>query len=256
MRELNAIATLAYRDLVKLLRDPMRIISTFLFPLMFIFILGGSMREMVDEYEFMDYVFTGVLGQTLFQSAALGVIWLIDDREHDFSQEIFVSPISRYTIILGKISGETLVAWSQGLGILAFGFLAGVHFTFQQLVALTWSGLVACLFGGAFGVMVLSNLSSRRAADQIFPFIMLPQYFLAGVFNQVRVLPWYLDVLSKLSPMRYAVDLVRGAFYAGRPDYEAVVLLPLPVNAALIAAAFAVFLVIGTFLFVRSERNR
>jgi ABC-2 type transport system permease protein len=104
--------------------------------------------------------------------------------------------------------------------------------------------------------MVLSNLSSRRAADQIFPFIMLPQYFLAGVFNQVRVLPWYLDVLSKLSPMRYAVDLVRGAFYAGRPDYEAVVLLPLPVNAALIATAFTVFLVIGTFLFVRSERNR
>lgn len=259
MRELNAIATMAYRDVMKLLRDPARLMASFLFPLLFIVILGGSMQANVGEqlgYNFLSFVFVGVFAQTLFQSAAMGVVSLIDDREHDFSQEIFVSPISRYTIILGKIVGETLVAWTQGLGILAFGLLAGVQVSLGQFIGLTWVGIVICLFGAAFGVIVLSNLPTRRTADQIFPFIMLPQFFLAGVFNPIRVLPWYLEFLSRIAPMRYAVDLARGVFYTGQADYQAVVLAAPGLNLALVAAAFLVFLVIGTFLFVRSERNR
>ncbi len=259
MREIYAITTIAYRDWMKLLRDPMRLVSTFILPLMFIVILGGSMQANVGKglgYDFLTFTFTGVFAQTLFQSAAMGIISLIDDRENDFSQEIFVSPISRYSIVLGKIVGETLVALTQGLGVLVFGFVAGVTFTVWQLLGLVWVGVVVCLFGAAFGVIVLSNLSTRRSADQIFPFLMLPQFFLAGVFNPIRVLPWYLDILSKLSPMRYAVDLTRGVFYAAQPDYAKVVLQGAALNFAIMAAAFLVFLVVGTFLFVRSERNR
>jgi ABC-2 type transport system permease protein len=259
MRDIYAIETMAYRDLMKLLRDPARLISSFIFPLLFIMILGGSMQGNLGPvlgYNFMSFVFTGVLAQTLFQSSAMGVISLIDDRENDFSQEIFVSPISRYTIILGKIAGETLVALVQGVGILFFGLLAGVTFNLGQLIGLLWVGIVICLFGAAFGVVVLSNLNNRRTADQIFPFIMLPQFFLAGVFNPIRVLPWYLDILSRISPMRYAVDLARGIFYMGEAEYSKVTLASPLFNLALIGIGFLVFLIIGTYLFVRNERNR
>ena len=259
MREVYAIMTIAYRDLMKLLRDPSRLIATFILPLLFITILGGSMQANVGEeigYNYLTFVFTGVFAQTLFQSASMGIISLIDDRENDFSQEIFVSPISRYSIILGKIIGETLVALTQGFGIFVFGLVAGVTFSMSQMFSIIWVGVVICLFGGAFGVMVLSNLPSRRAADQIFTFIMLPQFFLAGVFNPIRVLPWYLDILSRLSPMRYAVDLARGVFYADGPDYGKVVLQGPMLNLVIMTVAFLVFLVVGTFLFVRNERNR
>ncbi|MBI3536975.1 MAG: ABC transporter permease, partial [Chloroflexi bacterium] len=62
-------------------------------------------------------------------------------------------------------------------------------------------------------------------------------------------------ILSKLSPLRYAVDLARGVFYAGSPDYRVVLAAPL-VNLGIIAAEFAGFLIFGTVLFVRRERNR
>jgi ABC-2 type transport system permease protein len=55
---------------------------------------------------------------------------LIKDRENDFSQEIFVSPISRYSIIIGKIVGESLVAFSQAIVVLLFGLVIGIPFTF------------------------------------------------------------------------------------------------------------------------------
>lgn len=259
MREFNAILTIAYRDLMKLLRDPVRLTSTLIMPLLFIAILGGSMQANMGKglgYDFMPYIFTGVFAQTLFQSAALGIVSLIDDRENDFSQEIFISPISRYSIILGKIVGETLVALTQGVGVVIFGLVAGVTFSPGQLFNLLWVGVIVCLFAASFGVIILSNLPSRRAADQVFNFVMLPQFFLAGVFNPIHSLPWYLDILSRISPMRYAVDLTRGIFYTGKTEYAEAVLQAPMLNLGIMLAAFLIFLVIGTYLFVRSERNR
>lgn len=256
---MNALLTVAHRDLTKLLRDPTRMLSTFVFPFVFLAALGGSMQANLGGsvgFDFMSFVFTGVFAQTLFQSSAMGLISLIEDRENDFSQEIFVAPVSRYAIVLGKIAGETLVALPQGIAVVAFGLLLGVSFSLSQVLGLAMVAIPVCLFGGAFGLLVLSNLSSQRAAQQIFPFIILPQFFLAGIFNPIQVLPWYLEVLSRISPMRYAVDLTRDVFYAGQPEYEQVVLAGPLLNAAIIGVMFIGFLVVGTLLFVRSERNR
>ena len=85
---------------------------------------------------------------------------------------------------------------------------------------------------------------------------MLPQFFLAGVFNPIGHLPWYLDVISHISPMRYAIDLLRGVYYSFLPESVPVALDPVPVNLAVIGAMFVGFMVVGTTLFVRSERNR
>ena len=256
---LNAVLVISYRDLVKFLRDPARWFWSFIFPLLFIGIFGETMRANLGAgagYDFLTFTFTGVLAMTLFMSAAEGVLSLLEDRENDFSQEMFVSPISRYAIVFGKIAGESLVALPQGIAIVIFGLVIGVPISAPQLIGLAVVSIAASLFGGAFGVILMASFNSRRAASQIVPFIMMPQYFLAGVFTPIRVLPWYLDILSRLSPMRYAVDLTRGIFYSGQPEYAKVVLQAPIANMAVIGVAFAACLVVGTFLFVRRERNR
>ena len=258
-RPVDAILTIAYRDVLKFLRDPIRIVASFAFPVVFIVVLGGSLDNNLGEnigFDFLTFTFTGVLAQTLFQSSALGIVSMIEDRENDFSQEIFVAPISRYAIVFGKIAGEALVALAQGVGLVALAAAIGVPMSVGQVVGLIPTGIAACLLGGAFGVIVLSRISSQRAAQQLFPFVFLPQFFLAGVFNPVRVLPWYLDVLSRLAPLRYAVDLVRGVFYAGSREAPLVVLAPVGVNLLVAGGMFAAFWVSGTALFVRGERNR
>jgi ABC-2 type transport system permease protein len=255
--EASAILVLAHRDFVKLLRDRARIVADFSFPLIFIGILGTTLQAGFgdkSDVNLLGFVFTGVLGQTVWQSSAMGLISLLADREQDFSQEIFVSPISRYSIILGKILGESLVALPQALGILAFALILQIPLSGEQLVRLLLAAGVVALFGGAFGVIVLANLGSQRAANQIFPFVMLPQFFLAGIFNPIQNLPLPLDILSKISPMRYAVDLMRDAYYGVTP--QRVELFDASTNLAIMGAMFAAFMVAGTFLFVRAERNR
>jgi ABC-2 type transport system permease protein len=256
MTEVSAILTLAHRDLVKLLRDRTRIIADFSFPLIFIGVLGPMLQAGFGDragINLTHFIFTGALAQTVWQSTALGMIFLLMDREQDFSQEIFVSPISRYSIILGKILGESLVALPQAIAIVALGVVLGVPFTLPLLGAMLLATIVVALFGGAFGVFVLSRLENQRQANQIFPFVMLPQFFLAGVFNPITNLPLPLDILSKISPMRYAVDLMRDVYYGSG---SGIAVFDLPTNLGIIAAEFALFMVIGTAGFVRAERNR
>jgi ABC-2 type transport system permease protein len=259
MSEFGPVLAIAQRDLMKLLRDRPRLVTTLIFPLLLIGVLGGSLQSNLGRhvgFNFLAFTFTGVLGMTLFQSTAQGVISLINDRENDFSQEMFVSPISRYSIVFGKILGESLVALPQGLAIVVFALVVGIRANALQLLGLAVVAIIVCLLGGAFGVLVLSNFHGQEVAAQIFTFVMLPQYFLAGIFNPINVLPPYLEVLSRISPMRYGVDLARAAFYAGRSEAPRVVLDSPLLDLAVIVAMFAIFLAIGTVLFVRNERNR
>ena len=74
--------------------------------------------------------------------------------------------------------------------------------------------------------------------------------------NPIAILPWYLEIASRISPMRYVVDLFRDVVYSGRPEYHRVVLLDPLTNLTVMAVMFGVFIVIGTTLFVRRETNR
>jgi ABC-2 type transport system permease protein len=113
-----------------------------------------------------------------------------------------------------------------------------------------------CLIGGSFGILLLSIFGSQRAANQIFPYFIFPQIFLAGVFNPLQNVSWYLTIISKVMPLTYAVDLVRNAYYAGRPEYSRIIVANPLVNITIIGGLFLVFVFIGTALFVNSERNR
>ncbi|HEX2647633.1 MAG TPA: ABC transporter permease, partial [Candidatus Dormibacteraeota bacterium] len=126
MNELNAIAAIAERDLMKFIRDRTRLITTFVLPFLLMGVLGGTLQMNLGRaagFNFVGFTFTGVLGMTIFQSAAGGMAWLSEDRFNDFAQEIFVSPVSRYTIVFGKILGESLVAIAQAAPLVIFALV-------------------------------------------------------------------------------------------------------------------------------------
>lgn len=256
--DVAAVLVIAQRDVTKFLSDRPRMIATFVLPFLLVVILGNSFGGIDSDlgFDYLTFVFTGVFAQALFQSAAGGLVSLVDDRDNDFTQELFVAPVSRYAIVLGKIAGEALVAMVQAVGIVGFGVVAGVRLPLASLPGLVAVGLLVCLSGGAFGLLLLASVRSRRLAEQIFNFVLLPQFFLAGVFNPISDLPLYLDVLSRLAPLRYAVDLTRSVFYLGRPDRAEVVLDNVAATLAVVVTLFTVCLVVGTMLFVRNERNR
>lgn len=263
MNEVNAILTIALRDFTKLLRDRFRFIISFIFPVIFIGALGISLQSNLGKFimfNYLTFTFTGVFAQTLFQSTAAGIISLIQDREQDFSQEMFVSPISRYSIIIGKILGESMVSLVQAVGVILFGLFISMFFSIDisalQLFISIPAIIAACLLGGAFGTLIMAAFGNQRSANQLFPFVIFPQFFLAGVFNPIKDLPFPILILSRMAPMTYAVDFFRGLYYWGKPDYEYVVLYHPLIDLTVITGLFLIMISVGTFLFVRNERNR
>lgn len=259
MNELSTVLAIGSRDFLKFLRDPGRLIGAFIFPFGIMFLMGGTLQLNLGraaQFDFISFTFTGVLGMTLFQSTAQGMASLLEDRQSDFAQEMFVSPVSRYAIIFGKVLGETGVALAQALPLVVFALVLRVPLTPAQVAMLLPVAVLCCFMGGSFGLLALSFMNDQRGSGQLFNFVTFPQMFLAGVISPIKVLPWYLAVLSLMSPMRYVVDLARGVVFTGRPDYSRMVLLAPMANLAMIGLLFVVFMAIGTTLFVRRETNR
>jgi ABC-2 type transport system permease protein len=81
--ELSAIAVIAQRDVIKLLRDRPRLAVNLAFPVLLIGGLGAILQPTVGRVTGLNAVtlaFTGVLAASLFQSAAAGMISIVEDR--------------------------------------------------------------------------------------------------------------------------------------------------------------------------------
>jgi len=116
---------------------------------------------------------------------------------------------------------------------------------------------VVVLLGGSLGVLLSGVFGSNpKAVDQAVIMVIFPQMFLSGALIPIGSSTGVLGVLAHLMPLTYLVDLLRGDFYQGTPTYGRVVLYS-PVTDLAISSALAIaFFVAGTYLFVRSERDR
>jgi ABC-2 type transport system permease protein len=257
--ETSALLAIAQRDVIKLIRDRPRLAVNLAFPVLLIAGLGGLLQATVGKVTGLSTItlaFTGVLAASLFQSSAAGMISIVEDRENDFSRELFIAPVSRLTLLAGKIAGESAVAVSQGVCIVAFAIAFGVRMSGWQVLGLAGTGLACCLLGAAFGLATIAALPNQRSAMQIFQFLIIPQYVLGGVLVPLAGAPRLLGALAWLMPMRYCVDLTRAAFYAGSAAYAKVVIGGPVLDVVVIGALTGSLLSAGAVLFSHRERIR
>ena len=148
------------------------------------------------------------------------------------------------------------MAVAQTIPLVALALVLRVSLSPAQLLLLLPVVILSCLLGGSFGLVGMSLINSQQAANQIFNFLLLPQLFLAGVFNPIKSLPWYFEVLSRLSPLRYVVDLLRDVMYANRPHSLRSCCWAPRRTWRQSRSCSPSSMVAGTTLFVRRETNR
>lgn len=258
-RELNAILTIAARDITISFKKPAILIFSLIMPLFFMVMLGGNLSQnMAGElrFDYGQFMMVGMIVYMLFMATANGIASLVEDKTMNFTQEMMISPISRYSILLGKIFGSFLAAPLQIVGTILIALIMGIRFSFGQFLAVLLISPVICLAAGAVGVMIIAFIKNSRVAGLVTMAIMIPQMFLSGAIIPISHSSGLLFVLSRIMPMTYCLDLARSVFYAGTPDYAHVVLFSPVVNVLVIAAMTMLFLIIGTFFFTRSETNR
>jgi ABC-2 type transport system permease protein len=259
MREINAVITIAARDITLTLKSPASLIMSLVMPVIMMGMLGGSLAQNMAGglgFNFGQFMMVGMLVNMLFMTTTMGMASLVEDRETDFTQEMLVSPVSRYAIIIGKICGSSFAAIVSMIGTLAVGLVMGITLRPGQLLVLLALSPLMCLSAGALTMMIIGLIKSKRTANFAVLFIVMPQMFLSGAIIPINNSSGVLLVLSRVLPMTYCLDLMRAVVYAGTPDYANVVLFNPAVCAISIIALSVFFLVFGTFFFAKSETNR
>jgi ABC-2 type transport system permease protein len=251
--EIRGIYTLWLREIKRYLRDRARIISSFVQPLLWLLIFGSGIRfsgTTIGNLTYQQYIFPGIIGQTLlFTSMFMGisVIW---DREFGFLKEILVAPISRFSVFLGKMLGDSTDAVIQGIIVFALGVFLGIPLnplTFLEALPV----MILMTFGlVGIGLTVASFIESLESFGVIQSFINLPLFFLSGALFPIRGdVPNWLQIASNFNPLTYGIDALRTIILgnAWQP------LHPMYFNLFVVCCFDVVMMAIGTYAFSRRK---
>ncbi len=159
-------------------------------------------------------------------------------------------------MLLGKIIGSGIASLVSLVGIIAMIFVMQIPMDFGDLLRVIALSPILALAGGALGVLFIGFVQDPKVAGIGVARLVFPQMFLAGALIPIGNSSGILGILAKLMPMTYSIDLARNIFYAGKPEYAAAVLHPAWLDLAMTVGLFVAFTVVGTILFVRSDRNR
>jgi ABC-2 type transport system permease protein len=256
MTELRGLYTLWLREVKRYVRDRTRIVSSFMQPLLWLLIfgvgIGASLRAVpVPGLSYQQMIFPGIVGQTLLFTSMFMGISLIWDKEFGFMKEILVAPISRFSIFMGKMVGDSTDALIQGVIVLFLGLALGIGvdpITFLACVPV----MLLITFGlVSIGLTIASFMGSLESFGAIQSFINLPLFFLSGALFQVQSLPLWMQELSTLNPLTYGVDALRTIILGGA--WQPYQLQPLAVDLGVIVGFDVIMIAIGTWAFGRMK---
>jgi len=258
-REINTIIAVMAREITVYLKSPGAAIMSLAMPIIMMGMIGGNLMQNMSggmNFELGSFMLVGMLVNMLFMITSMGMTSMVDDHDINFNQEMLVSPVSRYSLVIGKIFGAMFAAVISMVGTLAVGAIMGITLPIGQLLLILALSPLMCLTGGALAMLIIGLVKSRKAANYAVNLIVMPQMFLSGAIIPINNSSGFLMFLSRCMPMTYCLDLARAVVYAGTPEYNSVVMFNPLVNFAAITGLTLICLIIGTFLFARSEKNR
>lgn len=258
-RELNATITIMARDITLFFKSPGTIIMSLAMPLVMMGMLGGSLSQNMAGglgFDYGEFMLVGMLVNMLFMTTTTGVSSLVEDRFTDFTQEMLISPVSRYAIVIGKILGSSFGAIVSMVGTLVVGLAMGITLQPHQMLLILALSPLMCLSAGALAMIVIGLIKSNKMANMAVMLITMPQMFLSGAIIPINNSSGILYVINRIMPMTYCLDLVRAVVYAGTPEYGSVVLFHPMLALTVICTITVACLMIGTYFFARSEKNR
>jgi len=196
---------------------------------------------------YLEFLAPGVIAMSILFTAVFAGIEVIWDRQFGFLKETLVAPVSRLKIMFGRTLGGATVAVMQGVIVFALTLLFGFrpHSLALLPLAFLFMFIIALLFT-AMGTAIASVLEDMQGFQLIMNFLVMPVFFLSGALFPLTNLPKTIAVITRIDPLTYGVDGLRGAF-VGAAHFG------LHYDLLIISAITTFFIVIGAYLFTKIE---
>src|SRR5499433_339004 len=243
---MQAIYILWLRELKCYTRSRAQIVASLGQPLLYLLVLVfglGPVYQKAGGGSYLQFMAPGIIGMAVLFTSVFSGIALLFDRQFGFLKETLVAPVPRIRIMIGRTLGGATVAILQGTLIFVVCLIAGFRpirlasiplgFVFMALIAIVFAAL---------GTAIGSGLQDMQGMQLIMNFLVLPIFFLSGALYRLDNLPRVLSVFTRLDPLSYGVDGLRGALI-GTSQFG------MATNLAALASIAVALLVFGAWRF-------
>ena len=248
---IEVIYILWLRQLKHYWRSKSRLLGSLGQPLLFMITFGFGFGPMYSRASgganYMDFLAPGIVSMAILFTAVFSGLEVIWDRQFGFLKETLVAPISRAEIMIGKTLGGATIAMIQGLIVLCLTYLLGFRISslFNLGLGLIFMALIAIFFT-ALGLAIASKMKDMHGFQLIMNFLIMPIFFLSGALFPLENLPPAIYFISRIDPLTYGVDGLRGAI-AGMSTFG------IYNDLAIIGLLSALVCAIGAVLFSKLE---
>jgi ABC-2 type transport system permease protein len=243
------------REIVRFFRQKARVVGVIASPLLFWLLLGSGFAHnfrsgTAEAGQSFGFYFPGSIALIVLFTSIFSMMSLIQDRNEGFLLSVLAAPASRSAIVLGKVLGGTTLAAVQGIVLLVFAPLIGVHLSMKTVGLAVVITLLMSFELTALGFTIAWPMDSPQAFHAIVNLILLPMWMLSGSLFPVNGASGWLRLVMHLNPLTYGVDALRNALFPGMPTA-----FPLPVNLA-VTAGFCLLCFAASWLIVNRRTTR
>ncbi|MCB0135677.1 MAG: ABC transporter permease [Caldilineaceae bacterium] len=162
------------------------------------------------------YMVPAMIGIILqYLTTMLTATSIVRERERGTIEQLIVTPLRSWELILGKLIPYVLIAFLNTIEVLTIGvvlFHVPINGDLLLLLTLTALFLVTTL---GIGLLISSIANTQQEAMLTTMFTLLPSIFLSGFFFPLAAMPIWLQVVSYAIPLRYFLIIVRGIVLKG-----------------------------------------
>ncbi len=165
----------------------------------------------------VNYIVPGLFAVLLMAfPPMLTALAIVREKERGTIEQIYVSPITPFVFILGKVIPYSLIAFTEMLLILVIGTLwFQIPFKGSYLLLITLSLIyVFCTVG--IGLFVSTITRTQLAAVLLSVIItLMPSFLFSGFLFPIASMPYILQLYTFVFPARYFNDISRDIFLKG-----------------------------------------
>jgi ABC-2 type transport system permease protein len=247
----QAVYVIWLRDVKRFIRARSRLVGNVVQPFFFLSILGFGLGSAIfpgipSGYRFIDFLTPGIVAMAVLFSSVFSGVSVLWDKQFGFLQEVLVAPVSRLSIVIGRILGGATTALIQGFVILVIALALGVKISLTGVATGILFMLLLAFSAVGFGLIVASQMEDFHGFQLIMNLIIFPLFFLSSAILPLEGLPYWLKVVAYLNPLTYGVDGLR----YGLVGFSSI---PIWIDLALLLTFCVVMMSAGSYLFGRSE---
>jgi ABC-2 type transport system permease protein len=213
----NRIVTLCWVELRKIRHDRTELYTRAIQPALWLLIYGEVFTRIhaiptPKGVSYLAYLSPGILAQSALFIAIFYGIQIIWERDAGVLTKLMVTPTPRSALITGKAFAAGVRSLIQGVVVLIIAAILGVSFTDNPLKLI--AAMVILVLGSAFfACLSMSIAGVALARDRLMGIgqaITMPLFFSSSALYPTKIMPGWLQAISKVNPLTYEVEALRG----------------------------------------------